>query len=70
MLKFVWPKDQIGLRIRVVVAVCLLIGAKVGMTMTTRNVQIPTFNPCADELFVSIFHSFEAAIANATSSLK
>ena len=29
-----------------------------------------TLNPCAGELFASIFHSFEAGIANAISSLK
>ena len=28
------------------------------------------FNPCAAELFVSIFHSFAAGIANAISSFK
>ena len=28
------------------------------------------FNPCAAELFVIIFHSFEAGIANAISSFK
>ena len=32
-----------------------------------HDIQI---NPCAAELFVSIFHSFEAGIANAISSFK
>ena len=31
---------------------------------------LPCFNHCADELFASIFHSFEAGIAHAISSFK
>ncbi|KAI0228943.1 ATP-binding cassette sub-family B member 7, mitochondrial [Lamellibrachia satsuma] len=35
MLSYVWPKDKPGMRLRVIVAVCLLVGAKL------VNVQVP-----------------------------
>jgi hypothetical protein len=37
LVKYIWPKDNIGFRIRVVIALSLLVGAKV------LNVQVPFF---------------------------
>jgi len=37
LVKYIWPKDNIGFRVRVVIALSLLVGAKV------LNVQVPFF---------------------------
>ena len=42
--------------------------SKLGLSGIELNKQ--GINPCSAELFVSIFHSFEAGIANAISSFK
>ena len=61
LVKYIWPKDNIGFRVRVVIALSLLVGAKV------LNVQVPFFfKDIIDKLNIDFSQLGTAGSVNAT----